>query len=75
MTAYLKKTQLEEIYGISLCTVNDRIKRIRPLVGKRYPLDSIISTGRFVRVRGDVFKDMMLYKDLIEYGAAPKFHE
>lgn len=64
---------LAEEYKVCSRTIDNRIHDIRMLIGIRYPESAVIRTGRFIRVRDDVFKDMMMYHDAIAKGYAPKF--
>lgn len=75
VAVYLKKSQLEERYNISIGTVNNRVRFIRDRIGKRYPKDAVIDCGRVIRIREDVFHDCMVNMDRIEQGIAPEFEE
>ena len=71
---YLKKSQLAREYSIGLTTVGEKIRFIRDLTPARYPRGAVISIGRIIRVRDDVFRDAMIYGDAIVSGIAPEFH-
>lgn len=73
MAVYARKSTLARRHDICITTVDDRIRRIRALIGTRYPVNSIEQSSRFIRVRTDVFDDMMLYGDAIQCGVAPAF--
>lgn len=70
---YLKKTTYMDEYQLSLGTVESQIRFIRPLIGIRYPLDAIVRTGKLIRIRDDVFRDAMCFRNVIEIGTAPEF--
>lgn len=70
---YLKKSILAKEYGISMTTVSERIRMIRDQTPKRYPRGAIITTGRIIRIRDDVFEDAMINGDAILCGIAPDF--
>jgi transcriptional regulator CtsR len=72
---YLKKSQLIEKYSISPRQVDRVVQRIRAETGKRYPAGSITDCGRIIRIREDVFTDMMTYGNAINCGIAPPFKE
>lgn len=70
---FLKKKQFEEKYNIKTSTVESLVNRIRDEQGRRYPIGSVTNCGRIIRVREDVFADMMTYGNAIEAGIAPAF--
>lgn len=70
---YLKKKDLMAEYSIGRSTVDAMFRRIQKLTGKRYPDGSVIHTGEIIRVRDDVFYDIMRYGDAIDCGVAPEF--
>lgn len=70
---YLKKRDYADEYQISVSTVDSRIRKIRRLIGTRYPRDAIVHTGRLIRIRDDVFADIMQWDDAIDCGIAPPF--
>jgi hypothetical protein len=70
---YLKKSVLAKEYDIGLTTVNMRIRMIREQIPDRYPRGAVITTGGIIRVRDDVFEDVMINGDAIEHNVAPAF--
>ena len=70
---YLSKRQLVDQYSISLRTVDKAVNRIRDLIGVRYPSNAVTRYGAIIRIREDVFNDLMTYGDRIENGTAPRF--
>lgn len=73
MKTYESKRQLASRYGISISTVESLLRRIRDLIGVRYPRDAVTHCGRIVRIRSDVFDDLLAWGDAIEAGIAPAF--
>ena len=73
MTQYLRKTQLADQYSISIRTVDKAVRQIRDLIGIRYPANSVTRFGQIIRIRADVFDDLMAFGDRIENGTAPEF--
>ena len=73
MKTYESKRQLASRYGISISTVDNLIRRIRDLIGVRYPRDAVTHCGRIVRIRSDVFDDLLAWGDAIDCGIAPPF--
>jgi hypothetical protein len=70
---YLSKRQLTDQYSISLRTVDKAVRQIRDLIGIRYPANSVTRFGQIIRIRADVFNDLMTYGDRIENETAPEF--
>lgn len=70
---YETRAQLAKRYSVSVSTVDNRQRRIKQLVGKRYPENSFLDNGRIHRIRSDVFDDLMLNGDKIAAGVAPEF--
>lgn len=70
---YLSKKQLVDQYSISLRTVDKAVNRIRDLIGVRYPTNAVTRYGAIIRIREDVFNDLMTYGDRIENETAPEF--
>lgn len=75
MKTYESKRQLAARYGISISTVESLIRRIRSLIGVRYPRDAVTHCGKIVRIRSDVFDDLLAWGDAIDCGIAPEFRE
>lgn len=50
--------------------INDNV---RDLIGVRYPRDAVTHCGRIVRIRSDVFDDLLAWGDAIDCGIAPPF--
>lgn len=75
MKTYESKRQLAARYGISVSTVDSLLRRIRDLIGVRYPRDAVTHCGRIVRIRSDVFDDLLAWGDAIDCGIAPPFRE
>lgn len=73
MITYETRKQLSSRFSISLSTTDDRLKRIRKLVGKRYPKNSFIDNEGVHRVRSDVFEDYMVNGERIKAGIAEDF--
>lgn len=70
---YESRTQLANRYSVSLSTVDNRQRRIKQLVGKRYPKNSFVDSDGIHRIRSDVFDDLMLNGNKIAAGVAPEF--
>lgn len=75
MKTYESKRQLAARYGISISTVESLLRRIRNLIGVRYPRDAVTRCGKIVRIRSDVFDDLLAWGDAIDCGIAPEFRE
>lgn len=75
MKTYESKRQLADRYGISVSTVENLLRRIRDLIGDRYPRDAVTHCGRIIRIRSDVFDDLLEWGDAIDCGAAPPYRD
>ncbi len=71
---YRSKKWFAEYYQIGLTTVQEIIELIRKT--NRYPENSIIRTGKILRIRRDAFEDALRYRDRIECELpVPEFRE